>query len=282
MKGSLAAMIHAAGSLPRNGLKGRVVVSASVCEEFVEGGTLHNIIKEIHPDGVVIGEATEFNLNRGGRGRAEIKLTTFGSSAHSSSPAAGHCAVTDMRQVLQIIADHRYTEDPFLGPASLVLTDIISEPYPGHSVIPYRCHVTFDRRLLPGETPTCVLEDLKNLPGLQEIQYELRLAAREERTYTGVLLEGDKFYPAWSFPETHPFIQTALQGLRSAGLKPNLGGYRFCTNGACSAGELGIPTIGFGIGREVDAHIVDESISLADLHTAVQGYQGIIRAVCSG
>ena len=96
MKGSLAAMIHAAGELPRGNLKGKIVVSASVCEEFVEGGALRNVVEKMHPDYVVIGEATEFNLNRGGRGRAEIKLSTFGHSAHSSSPAAGHCAVTDM------------------------------------------------------------------------------------------------------------------------------------------------------------------------------------------
>lgn len=50
-----------------------------------------------------------------------------------------------------------------------VSTDIISEPYPGHSVIPYRCHATYDRRLLPGERRTEVLAALKSLPGLDGI-----------------------------------------------------------------------------------------------------------------
>jgi putative selenium metabolism hydrolase len=282
MKSSLAAMIYAAGGFPHGNLKGRIVVSASVCEEFVEGGALRNVVEKIHPDYVVIGEATEFDLNRGGRGRAEIKLTTFGHSAHSSSPAAGHCAVTDMTHALQIISDHNLPQDATLGSGSLVLTDIISEPYPGHSVIPYRCHVSFDRRLLSGETPASVLEDIRTLPGLKGLQFELSLATQEERTYTGFLLQGDKFFPAWLLPETHPFVQSALQGLKSAGLKPGIGTYGFCTNAAYSAGAKGIPTVGFGIGKEEEAHIVDESISLADLHIAVQGYQGIIRSVCGG
>jgi putative selenium metabolism hydrolase len=281
MKGSLAAMVHAAGGLARDNLKGKIAVSATVCEEFVEGGALRNVVDKINPDYVVIGEATEFNLNRGGRGRAELKLSTFGKSAHSSSPSAGHCAITDMVHALQVISNHKMPEDPVLGSGSLVLTDIISEPYPGHSVIPYRCHVTFDRRLLPGETEASIIEDIKTLPGLKDIQFDLRLAMQDERTYTGVLLEGEKFYPAWIFPEAHPFVQAAFRGLKSTGLNPGIGTYHFCTNAAYSAGVKGIPSVGFGIGREEEAHIVDESISLDDLHTAVKGYQGIIRAVCS-
>ncbi|CAG0946937.1 hypothetical protein ANRL1_03457 [Anaerolineae bacterium] len=47
--------------------------------------------------------------------------------------------------------------------ALMVLTDIISDPYPGYSVIPSRCRVTYDRRLLPGETIESVLGALPAL-----------------------------------------------------------------------------------------------------------------------
>jgi len=280
MKGSLAAMIHATGMLQRGELCGRVVVSATVSEEFAEGAALKNVIETVTPDYIVIGEATQLNLNRGGRGRAEIQLTTFGRSAHSSSPEAGRCAVTDMMRVIQTITNSPVPMDPVLGPGSIVLTDIISEPHPGHSVVPYRCHVTYDRRLLPGESKVSLWDELKFLPGLEDIQYSLALAALEEYTYTGNLLQGEKFFPAWLFPEAHPFVQTALHGLESAGLNPGIGAYRFCTNAAHCAGVAGIPTVGFGIGREEDAHTVDESIAVADLLTAARGYQGIIHSVC--
>lgn len=35
---------------------------------------------------------------------------------------------------------------------------------------------------------------------------------------------------------------------------------------------LAIPTIGFGPGREVDAHIADESLELEQLFGAAEGY----------
>ncbi len=282
MKGSLAAMIHAAGTLDRITLRGRIAVSATVTEEFVEGGSLRSVIDQVKPDFVIIGEATELNLNRGGRGRAEIQVTTYGKSAHSSSPSAGHCAVTDMIRVIQGISTLETPQDPFLGPGSMVLTDIISVPHPGHSVLPYRCHVTYDRRLLNGETRESLLSRLGDLPGLSDVKMEITLATQEESTYTGKVLKGDKFFPAWLFDEHDDFVQAALKGLKAAGLNPVVGAYRFCTNGAYSAGVLGLPTVGFGIGCEEDAHTVDESISLADLHTAVTGYQGIIKSICCG
>jgi len=281
MKGSLAAMIHAVGNLERSDLRGRVAVSATVSEEVAEGGAFKAVVEALRPDFIVIGEATQLNLNRGGRGRAEIQLKTFGRSAHSSSPQAGRCAVTDMLRVIQAIQTSPVPSDPVLGPGSIVLTDIISAPHPGYSVIPYRCDVTYDRRLLPADDRGSLLEALNSLPGLGDIQYTAALAPLEERTYTGKFLQGEKFFPAWLFPETHPFVQSALRGLKSAGLNPQVGAYRFCTNAAYCAGVAGIPTVGFGIGREEDAHIVDESIAVADLLTAAQGYQGIIDSVCS-
>jgi len=281
MKASLAAMIHAAGAVDRASLAGRVAVSATVAEETVEGGTLKNVIGEIQPDFVVIGEATELNLNRGGRGRAEIKITTFGKPAHSSSPQAGHCAVTDMVRVINAISNLAAPEDPFLGKGSIVLTDIISAPYPGRSVISYQCHVTYDRRLLYGESKNDVLNALNQLPGLDGVKYSVELKPNTEITFNGEKLAGEKFFPAWVFPENHPFIQKANTGLKSFGLNPRIGSYRFCTNAAYSAGTVGIPTIGFGIGREEDAHIIDESISVGDLETAFKGYLGIITVACA-
>ncbi|MCA2002906.1 MAG: YgeY family selenium metabolism-linked hydrolase [Chloroflexi bacterium] len=281
MKGSLAAMVHAVGNLDRSKLRGRAAVSATVSEEVAEGGAFKAVVEALRPEFVVIGEATELNLNRGGRGRAEIRLRTIGRSAHSSSPQAGRCAVTDMIRVIQAVNEKPAPVDEVLGAGSIVLTDIISAPHPGYSVIPYRCDVTYDRRLLTSDNRENLLAELNSLPGLDDIQYTASLAPLEERTYTGKLLQGEKFFPAWVFPEIHPFVQSALRGLKSAGLNPQVGAYRFCTNAAYSAGVAGIPTVGFGVGREEDAHIVDESISVADLLIAARGYQGIIYSACS-
>ena len=55
MKGAVAAMVHAAASLDRSTLHGRVVVSASPLEEVLEGVALADVMARYPPDCVVIG-----------------------------------------------------------------------------------------------------------------------------------------------------------------------------------------------------------------------------------
>lgn len=279
MKGALAAMIHAAASVDRANLHGRVVVSATTLEEVLEGVTLQTVMQAVQPDFVVIGEATNLNLNHGGRGRAEVLLETLGAPAHSSSPHLGRNAVLDMVQVIAAVERIELPSHPLMGPAIMALTDIISDPYPGYSVIPSRCRVTYDRRLLPGETPDAVLAAVSTLPVAQGVKLTATIAQGEHAAYTGKTLRSAKFFPAWVLAQDDWFVRTARRDLRYAGLNPELGAYRFCTNGAYSAGIAGVPTVGFGPAGEGDAHVVNERLALEELMAAARGYAGIIEAV---
>jgi putative selenium metabolism hydrolase len=279
MKGSLAAMIHAAASVDRSKLAGTVVISASVMEEVYEGGALKAVMDEIKPDFVVIGEATQLKLSRGGRGRAEIHIETIGVPAHSSSPHLGVNAVHLMTKVIAEVEKIPLREDPLLGPAILALTDIISEPYPAYSVTPSRCSVTYDRRLLTGETPESVLNEITSLPALKDVDFTAKIAESDHTAYTGEVLHADKFFPAWELDEDNGFVQKALRGLRASGLDPKFSTYRFCTNAAYSMPVADVPTIGFGPGAEGDAHVVDEQLSLDELEKTARGYLGIIESV---
>jgi putative selenium metabolism hydrolase len=247
-------------------------------EEMMEGTSLQTVMDVLRPDLVVIGEATELHLARGGRGRAEIHIETLGKPAHSSSPHLGINAVHEMLPVLAAIEQLPLPNDLWVGPALLALTDIISDPYPAYSVIPTRCRVTYDRRLIPGETPESVLGELLDLPAGRAVSLRAIIADGQHSTYTGTVLRGPKFFPAWVLPEEHAFVQAALRGLRAAGLAPSMRAYQFCTNAAYSAGVAGVPTVGFGPGAEADAHIEDERLSLKALWQAAQGYFGIIQA----
>ncbi|MEK7440619.1 MAG: peptidase dimerization domain-containing protein, partial [Chloroflexota bacterium] len=204
--------------------------------------------------------------------RAEIHLEAIGKPAHSSSPHLGVNAVHLMLKAVEAIERMPMANDPLLGAALMALTDIISDPYPGYSVIPSRCRVTYDRRLLPNETAASVLS------ALHADQVNATIAEGEHATYTGGVLRGAKFFPAWVFAEDHPFVESALRGLRAVGLTPKIGAYRFCTNAAYSAGVAGVPTIGFGPASEGDAHVVDERLAINDLLAVARGYGGIIEA----
>jgi acetylornithine deacetylase/succinyl-diaminopimelate desuccinylase-like protein len=182
-----------------------------------------------------------------------------------------------MLPAIQAIESLPVRSDPLLGSAIMALTDIISDPYPGYSVIPSRCCVTYDRRLLVGESVDSVTQELENLPQMQGVN--VSVVSGEHTAYTGAVLCAPKFFPAWKFEAAHPFVQAALMGLRTAGLNPSLGAYSFCTNAASSAGIYHIPTLGFGPSQESMAHIINEYIELNHLTAAVRGYEGIIYSV---
>lgn len=277
MKGPLVAILYAAAAAKKANLAGRIVVSASVMEEVIEGLLLEPIVSQFQPDFVIIGEPTNLNLNCGGRGRAEILLEAIGRPVHSSTPQLGVNAVLLMVAAIQAIEKLTLPTAPSFGPAVMALTDIISEPYPGHSMTPSRCRVTYDRRLLPGETEKSVLATLQELPELAQVK--VMIAQAEYTTYTGTTLRIPKFFPAWQIDSNHNFVQSALAGLRAAGLDPVFGVYQFNTNATYTAGILDIPTIGFGPSPESQAHIVDEYIELADLRAATRGYLSIIQSV---
>jgi putative selenium metabolism hydrolase len=279
MKGALAAMLHAAGRLDRTRVHGRVAVCCSVMEEVMEGYGLQPVMDELKPDFVIIGEATNLGLNRGGRGRAEIHVETHGIPAHSSSPEVGHNAVYDMVTAIQAIQGLQFPTHPLLGPALIALTDIASEPYPGHSVIPSLCRATFDRRLLPGETAAGVLSQITGLPSLRNVDLTVEIPTGKYLTHTGAEIQGAKFFPAWELDEHHDLVQSALAGLQASGLDPQLGAYRFCTNAAYSAGVAGVPTVGFGPGHEEDAHVIGERLLVTDLERAAAGYQAMIESI---
>lgn len=279
MKGALAGMVHAAAAVDRAKLAGRVVVSGSTMEEVLEGVCLETVMEAIQPDFVVIGESTGLNLAIGGRGRAEIHLETIGQPAHSSSPQLGRNAVLVMMPILQAIQEIELPEHPLMGPAIMALTDIISDPYPGYSVIPSRCRVTYDRRLLPSETVDDVLGAVMSLPAAQGAQLNAVIAQGEHTTYTGTVLKAQKFFPAWIYQESDPLVQNALGGLHAQGLTPKIDAYRFCTNAAYSAGKANVPTIGFGPAEEGDAHVINERLRIEDLTNVARGYVGIIESV---
>ena len=59
------------------------------------------------------------------------------------------------------------------------------------------------------------------------------------------------------------------------GRRPETTVWRFSTDGVATAGELGIPSIGFGPGDPSLAHQPDEHISLRDVEAAALGFTAL-------
>ena len=280
MKGAVAAMVFAVAQLHRDSIQGQAIVSASVGEEVVEGAALRYVLNRHPADYVVIGESSDLNVVFGGRGRAEFKITTHGKPSHASTPQLGVNAVHKMTSVITQIEKIAVPATSVVGPGVMALTDIVSDPYPGHSVVPSGCRVTYERRLTPGETLesiTAQLEEACKAAGAAETTIEL--ASIDYESYTGWTWTQPKWFPAWAFDKHHPFVARATDALRAIGMTPELRAYQFCTNGAYSAGEAGIPTIGLGPSHEALAHVTDEYIETRQLVQAVEAYRAVAQAV---
>lgn len=280
MKGALAASICAAAFAKQDGALARdAFVSASVNEEQIEGLAFADVLAGVQPALVVICESTELRLNVGGRGRAEVFITVDGVPAHASNPARGVNALKHMSRLILALDAWQPPRDPDLGPGIFEPTEIISDPFPSVSVLPAKCRVRADRRLLVGERADDVIAPINDVIARlhgEDAAFKARAEIDTETitTYTGATRTGLKFQPAWKFSADALFVRAARAALPEA----QLGYYSFCTNAARSAGLLGIPTIGYGPGREVDAHIADESLALDQLWGAAEGYYRLMRA----
>ncbi|HEY3247514.1 MAG TPA: YgeY family selenium metabolism-linked hydrolase [bacterium] len=279
MKGPLAAAVYGISLLKEQLQRGKVVVSASVAEELVEGPALIYVAEQVHPDYVVICEATSLKIARGQRGRMEVKVDVFGRPTHSSRPDLGVNAAQAMVDVVRALRDMPCPRHNVLGEGILVLTDVKSEPYPGLSVVPDFCAATFDRRTLPGETEDEVLNQVRAamdraLSG-SGASGRATIAEDDFLTYTGQRVTAPNFAPAWFFDDTAEIVRAAGTGLAQVGIAPELTHYAFCTNGSGSAGRLHTPTIGFGPGNEELAHRVDEYVEVTQLVMAARGYAAI-------
>ncbi len=263
---------------------GEIYVAGVVHEECFEGVAARSISEIVKPDYVVIGEASRLNLKIGQRGRAEIKVETFGKPAHSANPEKGINAVYKICKVIEAIRELEPTHHPVLGDGILELTDIKSEPYPGASVVPEYCMATYDRRLLVGETKESVLKPLQDLCDRlmkedPELKVKVSYAVGEEKCFTGETIQGERFFPGWLYNENDDFVQAIYKEMQALGFNPEITQYNFCTNGSHYAGEAGIKTIGLGPSQENLAHTINEYIEIDQLVKVTEAYEAIMRAL---
>ena len=287
MKGALGAMTVAAGRfLEKMGhdFAGDLYIAGIVHEECFEGVAARSVSELVKPDVVIIGEASELNLKIAQRGRAEIRVETFGVPAHSSNPDKGVNAVYSMCRLIEELRRLPVPEHAFMGKGIMELTDLKSSPYPGSSVVPEYCLATYDRRLLVGETKESVLKPIRDL--IEKMQAEdpafkarVSFARGREVCCTGEVIEDERFFPGWLYEEKEDYIQSVYREMTASGLTPAITRYDFCTNGSHYAGEAGIRTLGFGPSREDLAHTIDEYVTLSDLEGAEKGYEAIMRAL---
>ncbi|MHB8927683.1 MAG: YgeY family selenium metabolism-linked hydrolase [Bacillota bacterium] len=284
-KGSLSGMVYGAAALKAAGFpadRATVFVVGAVGEESCEGlGVGHLITREgVHPDFVVIGEASDLGVRRGHRGRTLLSVTYQGKPCHASVPQLGDNPLEKIVPLLSGVKplNRRFRDDSFLGKGSAVVTSVEVNSASLNSV-PATATVYIDRRMTVGETREGILDEIKSVLGGHEASVEV--VKVDQPSYTGYPRSGEEFFPPWSLPEDHPLVRAGMETGRAVlGREPDLGRWDFSTDGTFTAGAAKIPTIGFGPGDGRWAHAPNEQVPVSQIITAA-GFYALVPWVLS-
>lgn len=269
-KSSAVAQIMALITLARSkvNLAGKLsVVIVSDEESGGEYGTrwLHSqgLLKT---DALVVGEQTNNQVAIAERVACGIDLTVFGKSAHGAMPWAGDNAILKMARVLTWLQD-RYLpvleqrNHPVLPQPTLNIGKIQGGIQ--WSIVPEKCKVDMDRRLLPGETREQAIDELRQV--LDQFAQEVEPLKYELFSQGDVAANIDT-------SADDPFVKMANLTLSDiTGKEQQLTGYVQTSDGRWFAKD-GIPIILFGPSDPAVAHSTDEYVSIDQLVEATRFY----------
>jgi putative selenium metabolism hydrolase len=248
--------------------KYRVMVTGTVQEEDCDGLCWEYIIKEekIKPEFVVISEPTNGNIYRGQRGRMEIRVEVKGISCHGSAPERGDNAIYKMGEIIAEVKalNKKLKKDKFLGKGTLTVSQIYFSS-PSRCAVADMCAISIDRRLTLGETYKRALAEITDLPKVKKYKAKVTMYKYDQPSYTGVVYPIDCYFPAWVISEDAKPVKAMVKAYKRMFGKPKVDKWTFSTNGVSIMGRNKIPCIGFGPGREEQAHAPNEKTWKVDL-----------------
>ena len=273
-KGSLAAIVAAVTTLARGGVRPplTILVTATADEEYRMRGLRALLESGLRARGAVVAEPTGLEIVVAHKGVARFGVTTTGTAGHSSRPEAGVNAIYRMAKVVTALEHYakggvgRETH-PMLGKGTLSVGVIRGGEYV--NIIPDRCEIDVDRRILPGE--------------------DGRRAVSDVRTYLGSAIEGDiglevvgpkLLVPGLNMSADDPWVKAV-----GAATKHVTGRSAYVGNVATThAGvlmEAGVPAVVLGPGSMGQAHTATEKLDLNQLEQAAAIYEFLMRSGAS-
>jgi putative selenium metabolism hydrolase len=142
------------------------------------------------------------------------------------------------------------------------------------------CAVSLDRRLTDGETWQSALEEVRALPSCRKYDAQVTMYKYERPSWTGLSYPTDCYFPTWVLPEDHPATQAMVESYRGLYGEPKVDKWTFSTNGVAIMGRYGVPCIGFGPGKEAQAHAPNERNWKADLVKCCAVYAAMPALYC--
>ena len=284
--GGIVSAVYGAKIMKDLGLlsdKYTVLVTGTVQEEDCDGLCWQYIVNEdkVRPEFVVITEPTDGNIYRGQRGRMEIRVEVKGVSCHGSAPERGDNAIYKMADIIQEVRalNDRLHYDPFLGKGTLAVSQSFYNS-PSRCAVADMSAISIDRRLTDGETWEGALEEIRALPSVKKYNAEVTMYKYDRPSWTNLVYPTECYFPTWVIPADHPATRAMVESFKGMYGEPKVDKWTFSTNGVSIMGRYGIPCIGFGPGKEAQAHAPNEITWKADLVKCAAVYAALPTIYC--
>jgi len=274
-KGPLAAFLAAIEAIVSSGvrLRGDLLMTAVVDEETASAGA-RKLVPTLSADLALVGEPTSMQVGIAHRGSLRPLVVVNGRTAHSSRPEQGVNAIYQSIPVLQAFIDYAARihdrSHPLCGSASAAVTMMSAGV--AENVIPGRCELTLDRRMVPGEVETDVIAEIEAMIaeiGASKAGVEVGIERFLATTGSASELEPD-----------HPLVALAVDCATAATGKP---AEIIGLSGACDMTHFrakGIPCVVLGPGDSAQAHQPDEHISVRELNEGALAYVLVALGAC--
>lgn len=263
MKSGLAACMIAVAEAQKQRLRGDVIFTAVIDEEYASVGTM-DLAERFHADGAIVAEFTELQLILAHRGFVWLEVETIGKAAHGSRPDLGVDAIAKMGKVLVEVEklDRKLRSNPthpLLGSGSVHASLITGGQE--LSSYPERCILSVERRTIPGETPEAVEAEFLEI--IQNIQ-------RSDPSFNAVVKrEMDR--SSLETPEDTEIVRAIQRAAVKVLNHPaQTAGVPFWTDAAVLS-EVGIPSVLFGPSG-AGAHAVEEWVDLSSVKACAEIY----------
>ena len=267
MKGGLACLLTALKAIveAEPDIAGSIAYTAVVGEEAYSKGAKALLKTHVaKADAVIIGEPYSGYgagaIPLGITGKILYNIVVKGKAAHAFRPEEGINAIEEAAEIIANLHRLRLREHPKFGRGNLC-TLKIEGGYKVYSVVvPDRCRFEVNRLLVPGETVSSAIEDMRQLVKSLSLKAEVEVGTKPPR------------YEAFEMSPDEPIIKAFTEAFREVhGREPEFQYSKSITDANVFTGEGGIPSLHYGPGG-AGAHQADEYLNLSTLRPTVEVY----------
>jgi succinyl-diaminopimelate desuccinylase len=267
MKGPIASALAAVAALRRADLPlAGTLVMHLVADEELAGIHGTRVLRDqglLDQDAAVVGEPSEMRIALAERGGAWVTAVAHGKAAHGSEPDRGINAILTMSRFLlrlsEVLPDRVH---PLVGAPTVNVALVAGGSAP--NVVPDRCEVEIDRRIVPGEDDR------------EEVLAPFRRLVEDlvaERPETSIEISLKDWTEAAETTGDTPIAALVRHAIAAEmGTQPPFVGFTGITDARFYINDAGIPTVIAGPGSLSLAHTANESIGVDEMITAARAY----------